>query len=190
MELKFDSTSKLMLVIFIVLTSYLFVISIISLPFGINPGDNIFNFSESKESTLNIIALIISIGIGFVVSLIIKTTEQTRPAIHHVETQLNGSKSNHANETAQSSQSSHAENNNQKVSREDELRIMKKALSKDELLVLEEVEKAGEITQDSLRYRLEFSKAKVSAIITSLDRMGLIQRERQGKTYKVYLQKK
>ncbi len=70
----------------------------------------------------------------------------------------------------------------------DELSIIKKALSLDEKKVLEEVEKAkGEITQDSLRFRLNWSKAKVSAIVSNLDRMNLIQRERLGKTYNILL---
>lgn len=184
MELKFDSTSKLMLVVFIVLTSYLFIISIISLPFGINPGDNIFNFSTSKESMLNIIALIISVGIGFVVSLIIKTAEPKASIERNVE---------HSRQSQQDAESQNRNSQNtdvhRKISKEHELSILKKALSKDEKLILEEIEKSGEITQDSLRYRLNFSKAKVSAIITNLDRMGLVQRERQGKTYKVFLQR-
>ncbi len=176
MELKFDSTSKLMLVVFILLTSYLFIISIISLPFGINPGDNIFNFSSSKESMLNIIALIISVGIGFVVSLIIKTSEPR----NNTENTKHTDNKNIEFKNAESYKP---------ISKEHELSILKKALSKDEKLVLEEIEKSVEITQDSLRYRLNFSKAKVSAIITNLDRMGLVQRERQGKTYKVFLQR-
>ena len=70
----------------------------------------------------------------------------------------------------------------------DELSIIKKALSLDEKKVLEEVEKAKwEITQDSLRFRLNWSKAKVSAIVSNLDRMNLIQRERLGKTYNILL---
>ncbi len=68
--------------------------------------------------------------------------------------------------------------------------ILRKALSEDEKKILDEVKIAGEITQDSLRFRLDWSKAKVSTILTNLDKRGLIQRERTGKTYKVYLQKK
>ncbi len=71
----------------------------------------------------------------------------------------------------------------------DEFDIIKKALSEDEKAILYEIKKAGEITQDSLRFRLDWSKAKVSTILTNLDKMNLIQRERVGKTYKVYLQK-
>ncbi len=67
--------------------------------------------------------------------------------------------------------------------------ILRKVLSDDEKMILDEVKKAGEITQDSLRFRLNWSKAKVSTTLTLLDKMNLIQRERIGKTYKVYLQR-
>lgn len=70
-----------------------------------------------------------------------------------------------------------------------EYNILRKALSNDEKRILGEIKKAGEITQDSLRFRLDWSKAKVSTILTNLDKRDLIQRERIGKTYKVYLQK-
>ena len=74
--------------------------------------------------------------------------------------------------------------------KEQEYKLMRRALSEDENAILDEIKKAGEITQDSLRFRLNWSKAKISTILTNLDRMNLIQRERIGKTYKVYLQKK
>jgi uncharacterized membrane protein len=69
----------------------------------------------------------------------------------------------------------------------DELEIIKRALSDDEKAVLDEIRRAGEITQDSLRFRLEWSKAKLSRILINLDKMNLIQRERVGKTYNVFL---
>lgn len=69
----------------------------------------------------------------------------------------------------------------------DELEIIKRALSDDEKAVLDEVRRAREITQDSLRFRLEWSKAKLSRILTNLDKMNLIQRERVGKTYNVFI---
>jgi uncharacterized membrane protein len=69
----------------------------------------------------------------------------------------------------------------------DELEIIKRALSDDEKAVLDEIRRAGEITQDSLRFRLEWSKAKLSRILTNLDKMNIIQRERVGKTYNVFL---
>ena len=73
--------------------------------------------------------------------------------------------------------------------KEQEYNIIRRALSEDEKTILDEIKKTGEITQDSLRFRLDWSKAKVSTILTNLDKMNLIQRERIGKTYKVYLQK-
>lgn len=69
----------------------------------------------------------------------------------------------------------------------DELKIISRTLSDDEKAVIEEIRRAGEITQDSLRFRLDWSKAKVSRILTNLDKMNLIQRERTGKTYTVFL---
>ncbi len=71
--------------------------------------------------------------------------------------------------------------------KEDELRIIGRALSEDEKTILNEIRRAGRITQDSLRFRLGWSKAKVSRILTNLDKMNLIQRERSGKTYIVFL---
>jgi hypothetical protein len=72
----------------------------------------------------------------------------------------------------------------------DNLEIIKQALSDDEKAVLDEIKRAGEITQDSLRFRLDWSKPKLSRILTNLDKMNVIQRERYGKTYKVFIAKK
>lgn len=69
------------------------------------------------------------------------------------------------------------------------MHILKKALNDDEKRLIEEIEKAGVITQDSLRFRLDWSKAKLSTLLSNLDRQGIIQRERSGKTYRVFLQK-
>lgn len=71
----------------------------------------------------------------------------------------------------------------------DEYKILRKALSADEKAVIDEVKKSGEITQDSLRFRLNWNKAKISTILTNLDKINLIQRERVGKTYNVRLSK-
>jgi uncharacterized membrane protein len=71
----------------------------------------------------------------------------------------------------------------------DEFSIIKRALTDDETSLLEKVrEVPGGVTQDSLRFRLGWSKAKISTMLTNLDRMGLVQRERFGKTYKVHYQ--
>ena len=70
----------------------------------------------------------------------------------------------------------------------DEISIIRKVLSEDEKKILDEIKKAGKITQDSLRFRLGWSKAKVSTILTKLDKKGIVQRQRTGKTYNIHLQ--
>lgn len=72
-------------------------------------------------------------------------------------------------------------------SREKEEKAANLPLSEDEKRVLDEIKKAGEITQDSLRFRLGWSKAKLSRILTILDKRNLIQRERIGKTYNIFI---
>jgi len=59
-------------------------------------------------------------------------------------------------------------------------------LSDDEQQLMTIVEETQEITQDSLIYRLEWSRAKVSTIVTNLERRNLIQRHREGKTYTIH----
>ena len=44
-------------------------------------------------------------------------------------------------------------------------------------------------TQDSIKFRTGFSKSKVSALILNLEKKGLIQRERLGKTFNIFLSK-
>ena len=76
------------------------------------------------------------------------------------------------------------------VAQSDDFSILKRALTPDETLLLEKVREVPDgITQDSLRFRLDWSKAKVSALLVNLDRLGLVQRERMGKTYRVHYQK-
>jgi uncharacterized membrane protein len=65
--------------------------------------------------------------------------------------------------------------------------ILKKALTDDEMLLISIVTDTPGVTQDSLRFRTEFSKSKVSALIVNLEKKGIIQREKTGKTYKIFL---
>lgn len=67
--------------------------------------------------------------------------------------------------------------------------LLRQGLNDEEKILLDHINEAGEITQDSLRFRLEWSKAKVSTLLTNLEKKGLVQRERTGKTYRVFLQK-
>jgi hypothetical protein len=59
-------------------------------------------------------------------------------------------------------------------------------LPDDERRVLEPVLRSPGITQIELRDRSEFSKSKVSQTVSSLEERGLLYRERQGRTYRVY----
>ncbi len=65
--------------------------------------------------------------------------------------------------------------------------ILKKALTDDEVAIVDMVKDTPGVTQDSLRFRTDFSKSKVSAIILNLEKKGIVQREKTGKTYKIYL---
>lgn len=59
-------------------------------------------------------------------------------------------------------------------------------LREDERAVLEPVVESPGLTQIAVRDRSEFSKSKVSQTITDLEDRGLLYRERQGRTYRVY----
>ena len=59
-------------------------------------------------------------------------------------------------------------------------------LPADERRVLEPVLDSPGITQIELRDRSDFSKSKVSQTASALEQRGLLYRERQGRTYRVY----
>ncbi|CCQ33161.1 transcriptional regulator MarR family protein [Halorhabdus tiamatea SARL4B] len=59
-------------------------------------------------------------------------------------------------------------------------------LPEDERRVLEPVLESPGITQIELRDRSAFSKSKVSQTVTDLEERGLLYRERQGRTYRIY----
>ena len=146
-----DETSKAIFIILVFIVSYIFAL----VPLGIvlDPtstlAERMMNFETPELRLLNMLAVVVALAVGFLVSYNIALAQRDEP--------------------------------------EHQLEIIKKALSDDERLVVEEGERAGDITQDSLRFRLDWSKAKVSTVLSNLDRMGVIQRERMGKTYKVFL---
>ena len=59
-------------------------------------------------------------------------------------------------------------------------------LPEDERRVVEPVLDTPGLTQVELRGRSDFSKAKVSQTVSELENRGLIYREKQGRTYRVY----
>ena len=72
-------------------------------------------------------------------------------------------------------------NNNDKFS------IMLKPLDDNERKVLVAIKEQEGITQATLRYRADLSKAKVSQILTDFEKKNLIARKAKGKTYSVFL---
>ncbi len=65
------------------------------------------------------------------------------------------------------------------------LAILERALSEDEVLLLRMIANSEGITQDSLRFRTNFSKSKVSALLLGMEKNGIIYREKLGRTYKL-----
>jgi DNA-binding transcriptional ArsR family regulator len=59
-------------------------------------------------------------------------------------------------------------------------------LPDDERRILEPVLGSPGITQIELRDRSNFSKSKVSQTVSELEKRGLLYRERQGRTYRIY----
>ncbi|APW97209.1 MarR family transcriptional regulator [Halobiforma lacisalsi AJ5] len=59
-------------------------------------------------------------------------------------------------------------------------------LPEDERRVLGPVVDSPGLTQIELRDRADFSKSKVSQTVTDLEKRGLLYREKQGRTYRVY----
>ena len=59
-------------------------------------------------------------------------------------------------------------------------------LPEDERRVIDPILESPGLTQVELRARSDFSKAKVSQTVSKLEDRGLIYREKQGRTYRVY----
>ena len=59
-------------------------------------------------------------------------------------------------------------------------------LPEDERRVIDPILESPGLTQVELRARSDFSKAKVSQTVSELEDRGLIYREKQGRTYRVY----
>ena len=59
-------------------------------------------------------------------------------------------------------------------------------LPEDERRVLEPVLSSPGVTQIELRDRSGFSKSKVSQTVSGLEKRGLLYREQQGRTYRIY----
>jgi uncharacterized membrane protein len=65
--------------------------------------------------------------------------------------------------------------------------VLKKALSEDEKLLVDMISESEGITQDSIRFKTMFSKSKVSALLSELEKKDILSREKLGRTYKVFI---
>ena len=70
---------------------------------------------------------------------------------------------------------------------QDKFELILKAMDDNEKKVLKAIKEQEGITQSTLKYRTDLSKAKVSQILTGFEKKHLIKREEKGKTYAVYL---
>lgn len=73
--------------------------------------------------------------------------------------------------------------------RKSEFDVMLSALKEDEQKVLRIVKVQPGIPQNTLRLKADFSKAKLSMLLKDLESRGLVKKEPEGKTYRVYLKK-
>ena len=69
----------------------------------------------------------------------------------------------------------------------DKFGLMLKAMDDNEKKVIQAIKEQDGITQSTLRFRADLSKAKISQILTDFEKKNLIKRELKGKTYAVYL---
>ena len=70
---------------------------------------------------------------------------------------------------------------------EDKFSLMLRPLDENEKKVLTAVKEQEGITQSTLKYRTNLSKAKVSQILTDFEKKNLVARKAKGKTYEVFL---
>ncbi|MBI1935876.1 hypothetical protein HYS31_05535 [Candidatus Woesearchaeota archaeon] len=70
---------------------------------------------------------------------------------------------------------------------EDKFSLILKAMDDNEIKVITAIKEQDGITQSTLRFRTDLSKAKISQVLSDFERKHLIKRESKGKTYAVYL---
>lgn len=78
------------------------------------------------------------------------------------------------------------EEKNRKIE-EDKFELVLKAMDDNERKVLKAIREQEGITQSTLKFRADLSKAKISQILTDFEKKQLVKRELKGKTYAVYL---
>ena len=69
----------------------------------------------------------------------------------------------------------------------DKFELVLRSMDDNEKKVLKAVREQDGITQSTLKFRADLSKAKISQILTDFEKKQLVRRELKGKTYAVYL---
>ena len=70
---------------------------------------------------------------------------------------------------------------------EEKFDILLKGLDEEEKKVIRAVKEQDGITQQTLRLRTDLHKSKLSIVLAQLEEKGLVKRESNGKTKKVFL---
>ena len=80
----------------------------------------------------------------------------------------------------------HLHKEQEKMSREEKFTLLLRGLDEFEQQVLTEVRRQEGITQNTLRLRVNMSKAKLSQVLTNLEKKKLVKREAQKKKLAVH----
>lgn len=70
---------------------------------------------------------------------------------------------------------------------QDKFELILKSMDENEKKVLKAIKEQAGITQSTLKYRVDLSKAKISQVLTDFEKKNLVKRELKGKTFAVYL---
>ena len=70
---------------------------------------------------------------------------------------------------------------------EDKFGLITRSMDEHEKKVLMAIKEQDGITQSTLKFRADLSKAKISQILTDFEKKGLIARNPKGKTYEVFM---
>ena len=69
---------------------------------------------------------------------------------------------------------------------EDKFSVVLRIMDENEKNVIKAIKEQDGITQTTLRYKTDLSKAKISQILTDFEKKNLIRRVQKGKTYSVH----
>ncbi len=158
----------LSILLFSILLSYNYKLNQQSAMSGCNPNSQCVNISSLLSTTnifMGIIFSLLSLGVYLIFfsrgeEVLLKKLEENRRHLTKEQKQLT---------------------NEQKFD------IMLKALTSEEQQIMRIVKEQEGITQATLRIKTDFSKTKLSFVLSDLEKKGLIKKELSGKTNKLYV---